>query len=134
MIHRGKFKIIREMRKMERLYSGWCGRDEAGARSLEHAPDDVSLDEVMTSIAGDIDCGEIMNLEIIKRDWRQLAGMDNAAFARPISLRDGVLTCEVEHPLMLRELRGAPTGKILENISRALPDACDKIIFVPHGQ
>jgi hypothetical protein len=73
--------------------------------------------------------------------WEEAVGPEIAAAARPVSLRDGVLTVHVKHPVWLQELhpqRGnllrrvqrLPAGKVVQEIRLkvgALPGGSERV-------
>jgi predicted nucleic acid-binding Zn ribbon protein len=50
--------------------------------------------------------------------WDRAAGESLGALARPVSLRGGVLTVEVEGAVLLQELRGFRSRELLEALRR----------------
>jgi predicted nucleic acid-binding Zn ribbon protein len=128
-------KLPRKTRTLWGLYNQWYGPGEAGRRIAAHMPDAKPLAQVVDRIMGGKMTAAAAALQTVTDEWPSLAGADNARFSRPVSLKDGALVCEVDHPMMLRELRAEVRGMILANVvGRLGPDLCSKLLFVPLGR
>jgi predicted nucleic acid-binding Zn ribbon protein len=67
--------------------------------------------------------------------WEEAAGRDVASAARPVALRGGVLTVEVEGAALLQELRGFRAPALLEALRRAPGgEGVRSIRWVPAGR
>ena len=65
--------------------------------------------------------------------WREIVGEQLAVYAKPARLRDGVLSLEVRHSSLIREL--APSLDLIQKrIDELLgPGVCSSIKLIPSG-
>ena len=121
--HRERFGLLRE----------WYGDDFAAVEVAEHVSHPVTLRRSIEELMAGIEAPEVRALQELRVKWPEIAGGAFSRFALPCSWKDGVLTPEVRHSALLRELR--PSLEIIrEAVKRHFPDAdCREVALTISG-
>lgn len=121
--HRERFKLLRE----------WYGDDFAAVEVAGHVSHPVTLRRSIESLMSGLGSPELLALQQLRTQWPEIAGCDFSRFALPCAWKDGVLTLEVRHSALLREL--TPSLELVrEAVTKRFPDVpCSKIALTIAG-
>lgn len=107
----------KRLRKMHRerldLLSEWYGRDFASTEVAAHISSPVLLGQGIKRLMSALEAPEKRVLRILREKWPETVGESIAKLTEPLEWKDGVLTLEVRHSALLRELR--PSLELLKN-------------------
>ena len=121
--HRERFGLLRE----------WYGDDFAAVEVAEHISHPVTLQRSIEALMAGIEAPEVMALQKLRIKWPEIAGAAFSRFALPCTWKDGILTLEVRHSALLRELKPA-LEIIREAVKRHFPDVeCTEIALTISG-
>ena len=121
--HRERFGLLRE----------WYGDDFAAVEVAEHVSHPVTLRRSVEELMAGIEAPEVMALHRLRIKWPEIAGSAFSRFALPCAWKDGILTLEVRHSALLRELKPA-LEIIREAVKRHFPDVdCTEIALTISG-
>ena len=121
--HRERFGLLRE----------WYGDDFAAVEVTEHVSHPVTLQRSIAELMAGAAAPEVMALQQLRMQWPEIAGGAFSKFTLPGSWKDGVLTVEVRHSALLRELR--PSLEIIrEAVKRRFPNVdCSEVVLTISG-
>ena len=121
--HRERFKMLRE----------WYGDDYAAVEVSGHVSQPVTLQRSIESLMSGLGSPELLALQQLRTQWPEIAGCGFSRFALPGEWKDGILTLEVRHSALLREL--TPSLELVRAaVNRHFPDVpCSKIVLTIAG-
>ena len=121
--HRERFGLLRE----------WYGDDFAAVEVTGHVSQPVTLQRSIEALMATVESPEARALRQLRERWSEIAGKDFARFAVPASWANGILTLEVRHSALLRELAPA-LDLIRDAVRRTLPEvACNEVTLTISG-
>ena len=121
--HRERFGLLRE----------WYGDDFAAVEVTGHVSQPVTLQRSIEALMATVESPEARALRQLRERWSEIAGKDFARFAVPASWANGILTLEVRHSALLRELAPA-LDLIRDAVRRNLPEvACNEVTLTISG-
>ena len=121
--HRERFELLRE----------WYGDDFAAVEVTEHVSHPVTLQRSIKALMSGLGSPELLALQQLRLQWPEIAGRDFVRFALPSAWKDGVLTLEVRHSALLRELTPA-LELVREAVNRKFPEVpCTDIVLTISG-
>ena len=121
--HRERFGLLRE----------WYGDDFAAVEVTGHVSQPVTLQRSIAALMATVESPEARALRQLRERWPGIAGRDFARFAVPASWTNGILTLEVRHSALLRELAPA-LDLIRDAVQRSLPEvACTEVTLTIAG-
>ena len=126
---RGKYN------KFESLLKEWYG-DEAGAQEIaSYLPKSVHIKDSLEVILKDaVGPGEYKLIDL-KKSWENLMGKDVGNNSKPVSIKNKILTIEVNNSIWLMQLKNFYKSMVEKKIkSFCGTDFCNKICFVPAGK
>lgn len=131
---RAKAKQEKQRYIIRQALRDWYGPEFARTEMAAYPGDGQKLasfvDKVMSKMAGQ-DTLSLMNL---KEKWDEVAGLQISKICRPVSIKDQLITVEVDHNLWLRELMGPTKDLLIKNINNACgKDFCSDIRFIMPG-
>jgi len=132
-IDRFNLKLRRKHRERFGLLREWYGDDFAAVEVAEHVSRPVTLQRSIARLMAEVAAPEIMALQKLRMRWPEIAGGDLSRFAHPGAWKDGILTLEVRHSALLRELK--PSLELIrEAVNRNFPDAvCSEVVLTIAG-
>ena len=121
--HRERFGMLRE----------WYGDDFAAVEVAAHISHPVTLQRSIAELMAGVGAPEVLALQQLRMQWPEIAGDAFSRFALPGSWENGVLTLEVRHSALLRELR--PSLEIIrEAVKRRFPEVdCTEVVLTISG-
>ncbi len=121
--HRERFGLLRE----------WYGDDFAAVEVAEHVSHPVPVQRGIAELMAGVETPEVMALQLLRMMWPNIAGGDFSRFALPCAWQSGILTLEVRHSALLRELK--PSLELIRAaVNRHFPDIeCSEIALTIAG-
>ena len=126
-------------KEFKALYSSlyaWYGREQSRHEIAAYCPDTVSAADAAEKILKKLAPATIVNMEKVKQNWAEIAGVQIAKVATPFTLKERIIYATVSHPAWLREFNKGPVKKILVGKINKLcgKTICNDIVFVPQGR
>ncbi len=123
-------------RVYQQVLKDWYGSERGRSEMLAYCPDVVGVDGLVDSILGNIVTEDQLNLFKLRDSWEKIAGIQLAKVCNPVSIKDGVIQVEVNHPAWIRELQGPLISKrLIKNINNLFGENyCTGFRFVPAGR
>lgn len=121
----------RRLRKIRRqrmsLLKDWYGEEFSAAEIAAHISQPHTMQTSIRAVMAQLEKPEERALRQLRAAWPKTAGEVISRFAVPAEWHDGILTIEVRHSALLRELK--PSLELLrEAIGKQIPDcACTEI-------
>ena len=118
---------LRQLRKQRlSLLSDWYGQDYAAAEIAAHLSQPRTLQNGIRAVMAQLETPEMRALRSLRECWTEVAGAWMSRMTFPGEWRDGVLTVEVRHSALLRELK--PSLELLrEEVARRFDCPCREI-------
>lgn len=127
---REQFKRRRELLPLLR---SWYGRERGSLEMMAHSPDAVNAAEVMQELCENLIDRDVALFITIDTHWKEIIPGKLAACAKPARFREGVLSLEVRHSALIRELTPS-LDLFLARIAAAVGEGeCKEIRLVPAG-
>ncbi len=130
----GARKRTRELNTRYLLLKNWYGKERAKVEMAAHSPQPVSVGEVVDELCGELAAPEAGYYIELETHWKEkIAAGPAATLAHPAGLDRGVLSLEVRHSALIREL--APSLDLLKKRINAYfgQEVCREIRLVPSG-
>jgi len=127
----------RRLRRMRRerlsLLNGWYGSDFAKAEIAAHISQPHRLQSGVRAVMAQLETPDTRSLRSLRERWPEIAGAWISRITFPFKWNDGVLSLEVRHNALLRELK--PSLELLrEAVNRGCPEyLCREIKLVIAG-
>ena len=120
----------RRLRKLRKnrlsLLRDWYGSDFAATEIAAHLSQPHSLQDGVHAVMAQLETPEARALRALRMRWPEVAGAWISRVTVPAEWRDGVLTLEVRHSALLRELK--PSLELLrEAIGRTFDCPCAEV-------
>lgn len=117
------------------VLSDWYGDDRAeleiGVRAVPVQKLKNVADDILASMGGKENAAAMK----IAAEYEKIVGSPLNKFTRFLSLKKHIMTIEVSHPAILRELNARLKSAIIAKVNAiAGPDMCREIKAVPSGQ
>ena len=109
------------------LLKDWYGEEFSATEIAAHISQPHTMQNSIRAVMAQLEKPEERALRQLRAAWPQIAGEVISRFAVPAEWHDGILTVEVRHSALLRELK--PSLELLrESIGSQIPDcACTEI-------
>ena len=120
-------------RKVLPLLNSWYGRERAAVEFSAYTQEAVNIADVVSEVCRNLADREVREFIRISTRWNEIIPGKLAACAQPARLQEGVLSLEVRHSALIREL--APSLDLfLARIAAAVGEGiCKEIRLVPSG-
>lgn len=125
-----------ERRKLNERYlllKEWYGKEYAKTEMAAHTCQPTDINLIIQHECECLAAPEVGVFITLESRWREIVGEQLAVYAKPARLRDGVLSLEVRHSSLIREL--APSLDLIQKrIDELLgPGVCSSIKLIPSG-
>lgn len=124
---------FRRRRSMMPLLCGWYGRERASVEMTAYTSQAVNVGDLMRELCEKLIDGDVALFISLHSKWREIIPGKLAAYASPVRFADGVLSLEVRHSALVRELTPS-LDLFLARIAKAVgPGKVREIRLVPSG-
>lgn len=125
-----------ERRKLNERYlllKDWYGKEYAKTEMAAHTSQPMDINSIIQQECECVTAPEVSLFLQLECCWQEIAGEQFAVYAKPVRLRDGVLSLEVRHSSLIREL--APSLDLIKKRidKRFGPQVCNLIKLIPSG-
>ena len=130
--------VNRRLRKLHRerlsLLEDWYGPEFASSEVAAHVSTPIPLSRGVRELMNDLETPQQRSFRLLREIWPQIVGAEFARLAEPANWGDdGVLSLEVRHSALLRELRSS-AELIKMAVQKRFPEAnCEEVKLVISG-
>lgn len=126
-------ELFRRRRNLMPLLRGWYGRERASVEMTAYTSQTVNAGDLMRELCEKLIDGDVALFIQLNSRWREIIPGKLAACALPARFSNGVLSLEVRHSALVRELTPS-LDLFLARIAKAVgPGKVREIRLVPSG-
>jgi len=116
---------------MKSRVRSWFKIDEDERPAMPET-EELAIAPAVQAIMGRLAADASVAYEVLRKEWPQFIGHDNATRSRPLSLVDGTLNVGVKGSVWFQQIKRMGTAALLSRIEKRLgPGTIKKITFVP---
>ncbi len=124
----------RKRHPYEAILDEWLGNNLSSERIVKNLPEPVHIKDALDNLLNRKNYPENTKLRELSDKWIKIMGNELARISRPTSIKNRILSIEVDNSVILMQLKTFHKKEILEKISSAFdPDFCVDIKFFLHG-
>ena len=121
---------------MESILRNWYGKEQGEAEMLRYTPQTVGIAESLDKVVSSLLPPWELKVQLVKEQWNEIAGPENARRCFPAFLNNGIFYIEVTHPayrvaLEVPAIRNRFKDRIIGIIGSKL---CQDIKFIAGGR
>lgn len=117
----------------ESALGSWLGSERQAEVFSELRPLHENVDGLVDQLLSRFEQEDALTLSRLQAGWEGLFGRDISRQCSPLSVKDGILTIEVNNPTCLYVFERQQKGFFAEHLSRFTGGALKGVEFVPRG-
>lgn len=113
----------------------WYGEENGERELISYLPKPIPIKDVVQNLINNVFNPSDYKLTELKKDWESIVGAHVAKISRPTSIKNKILTIEVESSSWLMELKNFHF-KLMENKIKTFcgENFCSKIVLMLKGR
>ncbi|HJO92137.1 MAG TPA: DUF721 domain-containing protein [Victivallales bacterium] len=121
--------------KLESILSEWYGKGVAKNEITAYLPKPIPIQDSLKKIMSEASIPEQGKLVRLQKEWIALVGEQVGKVSKPVSIKNGYLSIEVNNSIWLMELKNYYSSLIEEKIrSFCGKKFFRKLLFIPSGK
>ena len=128
-------KQRKKYKKVELLLKDWYGDDQGKQEVASYLPKPAHIKETLDKVLSNALGPQEYKLIDLKKAWKNLMGDQVGRVSEPVSIKNKILTIEVQNGVWLMELKNFHKSLVGKKVkSFCGNDFCNIISFVPTGK